>query len=123
MSELKNLNILEKEFTEDQYTRGIELYLEGELLFEDAHNIMRKIPELVRDHGKKIVLNMKNLEYIDSSGLGAILFVSEALRMQGQSLEIRNANPYNMKVLKTIHRVGTFKLVDPESGLNEKVDE
>lgn len=123
MSELKNLAIHEKEFTEDEYTRGIELYLEGELLFEDAHDLMRRIPELVKDRGKKVALNMRGLEYIDSSGLGAILFVSEALRMQGQVLEIKNANPYNMKVLKTIHRVGTFKLVDPESGMNEKVDE
>lgn len=119
---MKNIDILEKEFQTDEFTSGLELIIEGELLYEDAREAMVAIPEMVRDRGSKIIMNLRRLDYIDSSGLGALLFVSEALRMQGQSLEITNANAYNTKVLKTINRVGTFNLIDSEGAVVEKTE-
>lgn len=89
---------------------GVELILEGELLFADAQDFMVKIPQMVAAKGKGIVFNMENLNFIDSSGLGAILYVSEALRLQNQSLSIVNANASVIKSLHTINQVGTFEL-------------
>ena len=100
-----------KKFRDDELSGGIEVFMHGELLFEDAHDFMRNMPMAVEAGGKKVVFNMKDLDYIDSAGLGAILYVSEAMRMKGQRLEIRFASKNNLRLLKTIHRVGTFELV------------
>jgi anti-anti-sigma factor len=89
---------------------GIELRLSGELVFIDSQEFMREIPFRAEDHGPHIVLELSELTFIDSAGLGAVLYVSEALRMNGKKLIIQNANENNLKLLKTIQNVGTFKL-------------
>lgn len=102
---MKDFRIITKPRSE-----GVELILVGELLFADAQDFMLKIPDMVAAKGKGIVFNMEHLEFIDSSGLGAILYVSEALRLQNQSLSIVNANASVIKSLHTINKVGTFEL-------------
>lgn len=89
---------------------GVEITISGELLFLDSQTFMQKIPMMVEGKGVTIRMDLKNLRFIDSSGLGAILYVSEALRMQGQKLTIRNVNDNNMKLLKVIQNVGTFTI-------------
>jgi len=111
---MTNLTVSKKLFREDEFTTGVELALDGELLYEDAQTFMREITEMAKGCGKKVLLDMGRLRYIDSSGLGAILYISEALRMQGQKLFICKANKGNMRVLKTINKVGTFVLEGTE---------
>ncbi len=89
---------------------GIHLKLDGELLFLDSQEFMHKIPERVKDKGRYVVIDMAKLQFVDSAGLGAILYVSEACRMQNQVVQIVNANPQVMNSLRTIQNVGTFEL-------------
>ena len=97
-----------------QIKSGIELTLDGELLFYDSQDFMLGFPELVHNQGRFVVLNMKKLRAIDSAGLGAILYVSEACRMQYQTLQIINADMNVLTLLRTIKNVGTFELVEGE---------
>lgn len=89
---------------------GIELKLSGELVFIDSQEFMREIPFRAEDFGPNIVLDMTEITFIDSAGLGAVLYVSEALRMKGKKLIVKNASDNNLKLLKTIQNVGTFRL-------------
>ena len=97
---------LEFEQTED----GIIVSASGELQFYDSQKFMKIVPEETAGKGRKVVLDVRELKFIDSSGLGALLYVSEALRMQGQKLHVSGANEYNRKVLNKIAPVGTFVL-------------
>jgi len=104
----RSIKISHEDTRFDEMTTGVIVKLSGELGFLDSKYFMREIPEIATEKGRKIVFDMENLDYIDSAGLGSILFVSEALRMQGQKLFIVNANDYCTKVLKQINNVGTF---------------
>ncbi|OQA89155.1 MAG: hypothetical protein BWY28_01192 [bacterium ADurb.Bin236] len=95
-----------------QADNGIELQLVGELIFSDTKQFMTDIPIRVRDKGPCVILNLDKLKFIDSAGLGSILYVSEALRMQCQSLRIINANNIIKNLLSKIKGVGTFILED-----------
>jgi anti-anti-sigma factor len=104
---------VEEIFMKKQATdTGAVLQLSGELVFIDSQDFMREAALRVEDDGPNIVFDMAGLKFIDSAGLGAILYLSEALRMRGQKLEIRNANDNNKKLLKTIQNVGTFTVTD-----------
>jgi anti-anti-sigma factor len=89
---------------------GVELALSGELLFLDCHDFMRDAPMYSEDKGPKLILNMEKLKFIDSAGLGALLYISEALRMKGRRLVIRNASENNLKLIRKIQNVGTFSI-------------
>jgi anti-anti-sigma factor len=99
---------IQRVVTED----GVELKLSGELLFLDSQEFMKDVPNQAEDCGRKVVLDMAQLKFIDSAGLGAILYVSEALRMKGRRLVIRSANQQNLNLLKKIQNVGTFTIED-----------
>jgi anti-anti-sigma factor len=89
---------------------GVELVLIGELLFGNSQEFMRNVPERVHGKGKTVVINMEKLKFIDSSGLGAILYASQACCLQNQQFHIINANPNLLQALHTIKKVGTFSL-------------
>ena len=91
---------------------GVKLRLNGELQFSDAKDFMHVIPAQVRNRGRYVVLDMKDLDFIDSAGLGAILFVSEACRMQSQVVQVANPNVQVLNSLKSIHNVGNFEIMD-----------
>jgi anti-sigma B factor antagonist len=92
---------------------GIMLKLKGELMFVDAQEFMLKTPDRVKGKGKNVVLDMDELRFIDSSGLGSMLYVSQACKMQDQTMYIVRANDKVAKSLKTIKKVGTFELHEP----------
>jgi anti-sigma B factor antagonist len=89
---------------------GTHVNASGELQFYDSQKFMQVIPEEAKGSGRNVILDIRELTFIDSSGLGAILYVSEALRMQGQKLNIINANEHCRKLLDKIAPVGTFIL-------------
>jgi anti-anti-sigma factor len=90
---------------------GVEFNLCGELQFMDYQPFVQKILSHTEDKGPNICLNLNDLKFIDSAGLGGILYLSEALRMRGQKMEIKNANPKVLKLLNVIHAVGNFYIV------------
>ena len=89
---------------------GTHVNVSGELQFYDSQKFMQVVPEEAKGSGRNVTIAMRELKFIDSSGLGAILYVSEALRMQGQKLRIVNANEHCRKLLDKIAPVGTFSL-------------
>ncbi|HOX28217.1 MAG TPA: STAS domain-containing protein [bacterium] len=93
---------------------GIELMLDGELLFADAQEFMLSIPEKLKNRGANVVFNVERLKFIDSSGLGSILYVSQACGLQNQTVRISKAAPQIEKLLKRIHKVGTFEFVEKQ---------
>jgi len=95
-----------------QHPQGVDVFATGELQFYDSQKFMKTVPEEAKGKGRNVTLDMGELKFIDSAGLGAVLYVSEALRMQGQKLILRNVNQYNRRVLEKIAPVGTFDIQD-----------
>jgi stage II sporulation protein AA (anti-sigma F factor antagonist) len=95
-----------------QHPQGVDVFATGELQFYDSQKFMKTVPEETKGKGRNVTLDMGELKFIDSAGLGAVLYVSEALRMQGQKLILRNVNQYNRRVLEKIAPVGTFDIQD-----------
>lgn len=104
------LNYMGLEFQE--HAQGVDVFATGELQFYDSQKFMKLLPDETKGKGRVVTLDMGELKFIDSAGLGAVLYVSEALRMQGQKFVMRNVNQYNRRVLDKIAPVGTFDIQD-----------
>ena len=65
--------------------------LEGRIVLGEESNALReKVKSLLAAGQKKIVLNMDNVTYIDSSGLGTMVASHTTARAHGASLRISN---------------------------------
>ncbi|MGB7436505.1 MAG: STAS domain-containing protein [Candidatus Acidiferrum sp.] len=67
--------------------------LRGRIAFKDGHAKLRElVANLVAKGAKKVVLNMKNVDAVDSSGLGEMVKGHVALRKIGGHLKLANLN-------------------------------
>ncbi|MNI28506.1 Anti-sigma-B factor antagonist [compost metagenome] len=80
---------LQKEITEDTNT----LYLIGDLDLSQATEMRNIINPLVAESERNLVINMQDLNYIDSTGIGVILSILKARDVQKAPLRIESIPP------------------------------
>src|ERR1700747_2216793 len=65
--------------------------LEGRIVLGEENNALRvKLKSLIAEGKKQIVLNMINIGYIDSAGLGILVAAHMSAKTQGSSLKLSN---------------------------------
>ncbi len=63
--------------------------LDGRIVLGEESNALReKLKSLIAEGKKQIVLNMDNIKYIDSTGLGALVAAHCSAKTQGASLRL-----------------------------------
>jgi anti-sigma B factor antagonist len=79
------------------------IFLEGRVDITNSSELKDMLYDLKEKGLKKIVLDMTELEYIDSSGLGRIFYFFSDFKKAGGNLEIHNVkNPNVKKVVEIV---------------------
>ena len=90
--------------------------LEGRIVLGEESNALReKVKSLLAAGQKKIVLNMSNVTYIDSSGLGTMVASHTSARAQGASLKICNLGSKFQEILQVTKLVTVFDVFPSEA--------
>lgn len=76
----------------------LQIFLEGDLDINTVREFQDDVLNKYKDLDKDIVFDLKNLDYIDSTGLGAIISVFKEVQEKGRKLSIINAKK-NIKKL------------------------
>jgi anti-sigma B factor antagonist len=67
--------------------------VKGRLVFgEESAKVREMIMELLSKGRKQILLNLRDVEYIDSMGLGSLVGTLATVRKQGGELKLLNVN-------------------------------
>jgi anti-sigma B factor antagonist len=94
---------------------AVEL-LEGRIVLGVESNALReKIKSLLAAGQKKVVLNMSDVTYIDSSGLGTLVASHSSARTQGASLKLANLGAKFQEILQVTKLVTVFDAYDSEA--------
>ncbi len=81
-------------------TNQCSILVKGEVSFKDAINLKECIFGLADDGHKKIVVNLRNITFLDSSGIGILLNSQRYLAAKKGILELKNIKGEIMEVLK-----------------------
>lgn len=76
----------------------LQFFLEGDLDINTVREFQDEVLKQYKDKDKDIVFDLKKLDYIDSTGLGAIITVFKEVKEKGRKLSIINAKK-NIKKL------------------------
>ena len=91
------------------------LELKGRITMGDEVTAFRqKLKDLATIADGKVILNMQNVDYIDSTGLGAIVMGSSAVRGSGGTIKLVNLNRRNVELLVATKLATIFEIFNDE---------
>jgi anti-sigma B factor antagonist len=82
---------------------------------EAAQHLKDKINSLIAQGRNKVVLNLKNVPYIDSGGLGQLVASYGSVMKAGGALKLLNVNTRNHDLLSITRLVTLFESFDSEA--------
>jgi anti-sigma B factor antagonist len=90
--------------------------LEGRIVLgEESHSLREKLKSLLAEGKTKIVLNMADIKYIDSSGLGALVAAHYSAKTQNASMRLCNLGGKFYEVLQVTKLLTVFDVYDSEA--------
>ena len=92
------------------------LALEGRIVLGEESNALREgVKSLLASNKKQIVLNMDNVTYIDSAGLGTLVATHHSAKSQNASLRLSNLGSKFQEVLQVTKLLTVFDVYDSEA--------
>ncbi|HUD64904.1 MAG TPA: STAS domain-containing protein [Candidatus Sulfotelmatobacter sp.] len=86
------------------------LDIEGRIVLGDEiHDLREAVRDLIKQDKKKIILNLANVDYIDSSGVGELVGCFTTLRNAGGELKLLNLT---QKVHDVLHVTKLYTVFD-----------
>ena len=83
-------------------------------LGEGSAGLRDLVRNLVSEGNKKILLNLRNVDYIDSSGLGELVSAFTSMRRQGGELKLLNLTKKVHDLLQITKLYTVFEITDDE---------
>jgi anti-sigma B factor antagonist len=96
------------------------LDLKGRITMGEESILFRQtVHALVSAGNPNMIINMKDVDYIDSTGLGAVVMCSTAIRKAGGVAKLLNLNRRNLELLVTTKLATIFELfTDEQDAIN-----
>jgi anti-sigma B factor antagonist len=90
------------------------LDLKGRLVVGDASLLREKVTEEVARGSIQIILNLKDVDYIDSTGLGTMVICFTTLQKAGGNLKLVHLNRRNIELLLLTKLSTVFQIFGEE---------
>ena len=102
---------------EERHTGDVTvLVLTGQILLDDGDLAFgRRISDLIERGRAKIVLDLADVTYIDSSGVGMIVFQQKALRQSGGDMKLLHLNRRAETLFGMLKLLIVFERFDDEA--------
>ena len=84
------------------------------VLGEESNAVRERVKSLLTDNKKKIVMNMGNVTYIDSAGLGTLVAAFHSARQFGATLKLCNLGQKFQEVLQVTKLLTVFEVHENE---------
>lgn len=85
--------------------------LEGELVRENAKAFQDKVMEIALRNNWRVILDMWDVEFMDSRGIAALLEVNTKIKDHGGTLELVDLNPNIKRVIDQVLKSTVFTVL------------
>jgi anti-sigma B factor antagonist len=90
--------------------------LSGRIVLGEGSTALRDlVRNLINEGNKKILLNLRNVDYIDSSGLGELVSAFTSMRSGGGALKLLNLTKRVQALLQITKLYTVFDITDDEA--------
>lgn len=90
--------------------------INGAITYADGSvKLHETVRDLLNEDNRKILLNLREVHYIDSSGLGELMRSYTSVRNQGGEMKVANLTPRVHDLLKMTRMDAIFRINDDET--------
>lgn len=101
--------VVEKKYNEEN--NQTEMVVSGEIDIYGSEKFKEEIQELVKQYpNKDLSINMTNLEYIDSTGLGVLIGALKVLKANQKKISLYGLKPSVYKVFRITNMTQLFEV-------------
>lgn len=91
------------------------LDLKGRLVFEEGDTVLRSHVNSLLEQGRlNILVNLRDVTYVDSSGIGVLVSKFVSLRRKGGDLRFVHVTPRSHRLIEITKLIDVFRLFDSE---------
>lgn len=84
----------------DSVREGVAiLHLKGRLTVGESNSVREKVNEQIAAGVHNVILDLSNVDYVDSTGLGIMVICFTSLKKLGGALKLVNPNKRNVELL------------------------
>ena len=80
----------------------------------EASSLREKVAQSAAAGSKNLILNLQNVDYIDSTGLGTLVICATSLRKNGGNVKLVNLNRRNIELLVMTKLATVFEIFNDE---------
>jgi anti-sigma B factor antagonist len=100
----------------------VVLQLHGHLVFDEGDRVLRdRVHALAREGRTSIVVDLSDVSYIDSGGIGALVQLYTELTARGGRLKLLHPSWASARVLQITHLTSVFEIFDDEAAALESM--
>jgi anti-sigma B factor antagonist len=92
-----------------------EIYIidiQGELDLYNSYKLKELLGKMLEKKIERFIINLNEVEYIDSSGIGALIYVSSTLKKLNHKLAITNIHGSVKRVIEMTKLMGFFPVAE-----------
>ena len=92
------------------------LDLEGRLVFDEGDSVLRDHIDSLVDQGRmNIVVNLQQVTYVDSCGIGVLVAKYVSLRRKGGDLRFVHVTPRSQRLMEITKLMSVFRIYQSEA--------
>ncbi len=84
----------------------------GDMDMYNAYKVKNLVNKMIEKNIQNFIINMEGVNYIDSSGIGALIYVHSELKKRNMKFRIANIRGTVKKVIELTKLMGYFKITD-----------
>ena len=87
----------------------------GRIIYDTEEVVKKELDKLVSEESKKIIFNLSDLTYINSSGLGLLINVLKQVRANNGDIKLSNLRPELSELFRITSLNSVFSIFSEES--------
>jgi anti-sigma B factor antagonist len=82
----------------------------GEMDLYNSYKLKELVMKMLEKKVERYIINLENVDYIDSSGIGALIYICSTIKKMGLKLVITNIHGSVKKVIELTKLMGYFPI-------------
>jgi len=84
----------------------------GEMDLYNSYKLKELVMKMLEKKVERFIINLENVDYIDSSGIGALIYICSTIRKMNLKLVITNIHGSVKKVIELTKLMGYFPIAN-----------